>query len=91
MPDVFGVEGGLESQSPKKEGADAKKPPADPFFEWDNETGEITIRIPAQYREYQEELIEDLRAEFAYDVPSPEMADEIKAFIDNWLKQRGVA
>jgi hypothetical protein len=60
------------------------------FVTVDNEFGEVTLRLPPQYKEYQAELLEDLYHEF-FGAPGgdPKVQDEMNKFVVDWLKKKG--
>ncbi len=59
------------------------------FVTVDNELGEVTLRLPPQYRQYQADLLDDLYHEF-YGSPAgdPKVQDEMNKFVADWLKKK---
>ena len=57
----------------------------------DNELGEVTLRVPPQYRQFQEELMEDFYHEF-YQAGAGDrkVLEEMNAFVAAWLKKKQV-
>ncbi len=73
----------LAKKSGKEPAADAR------YVTFDNEIGEVTLRLPPQYKQYQAELLEDLYNEFfAAPAGDRKVQDEMNAFVAEWLKKR---
>jgi hypothetical protein len=73
------------AQKAGKEGGGPQK-----FVTVDNELGEVTLRLPPQYKEHQAELLDDLYQEF-FGSPAgdPKVQDEMNKFVVEWLKKKG--
>ena len=55
----------------------------------DNEIGEVTLRLPAHFRQYQAELLEDLYDEFfAAPAGDRKVQDEMNLYVAEWLKKK---
>lgn len=59
------------------------------FVTFDNELGEVTLRLPPQYQQHQSELLEALYDEFfASPAGDRKVQDEMNAFVVEWLKKK---
>ncbi len=59
------------------------------YVSFDNETGEVTLRLPPKYQKYASELIEELYDEyFGAPAGAQDKRAEMNAFVADWLKKR---
>ena len=59
------------------------------FVTFDNELGEVTLRLPPEYTKYQAELLEDMYDEFfAAPAGDRKVQDEMNLFVAAWLKKK---
>jgi hypothetical protein len=59
------------------------------YVTFDNEIGEVTLRLPAHFRQYQGELLEDLYDEFfASPAGDRKVQEEMNLFVAEWLKKK---
>lgn len=73
----------LAKKSGKEGSADAR------YVTFDNEIGEVTLRLPPQFRQYQGEILEDLYDEFfAAPAGDRKVQDEMNAFVAEWIKKK---
>ena len=58
------------------------------FVTFDNEIGEVTLRLPSQYQKFQAELLEALYEEF-FGSPAGDrkVQDDMNVFVVEWLKK----
>jgi len=71
----------------QKAGKDAPGPSR--YVTFDNEIGEVTLRLPPQYQRYQEEVLEALYEEyFGSPAGDRKVQDDMNAFVAEWLKKR---
>src|SRR5207248_1652004 len=71
----------------KKSGKDAKTDGR--YVTFDNELGEVTLRLPPEHAKYQAELLEDLYDEFfASPAGDRKVQDEMNTYVAEWLKKR---
>ena len=84
FPETY--EGYLAKKAGKEQPSEEGK-----YVTFDNEQGEVTLRLPPAYREFQGELLEDLYDEF-YASPAGDrkVQDEMNAFVAAWLKKKQV-
>jgi hypothetical protein len=70
----------------KKAGQDAQPKR---FVTYDNELGEVTLRLPTEYQKWQSELIEAVTDEY-YGAPAGDrkVLDEMNSFVGEWLKKK---
>lgn len=66
-----------------------KAPDAGKFVTFDNEIGEVTLRLPPQFTQYQAELLEDLYDEF-FGAPAGDrkVQDDMNNYVAQWLKKK---
>lgn len=59
------------------------------YVTFDNEMGEVTLRLPPEHSKYQGELLEDLYDEF-FGSPAGDrkVQDLMNAFVAEWLKKK---
>lgn len=59
------------------------------FVTFDNEIGEVTLRLPPQFQQYQAELLEALYDEF-FGSPAGDrkVQDDMNMFVVDWLKKK---
>lgn len=73
----------------KKAGKDAPVAEGGKYVTFDNEMGEVTLRLPPEQRQYQGELLEDLYDQFfAAPAGDRKVQDEMNAFVAEWLKKK---
>jgi hypothetical protein len=59
------------------------------FVTFDNEIGEVTLRLPPQFQQYQTELLEALYDEFfAAPAGDRKVQDDMNLFVVDWLKKK---
>lgn len=81
FPETY--EGYLAKKAGKEPGADGK------YVTFDNEMGEVTLRLPPQFQQYQGELLEDLYEEFfASPAGDRKVQDEMNKYVAEWLKKK---
>jgi hypothetical protein len=74
----------------KKAGKDADASEAGKYVTFDNEMGEVTLRLPPELQQYQAELLEELYEEY-YASPAGDrkVQEEMNRFVAEWLKKKG--
>jgi hypothetical protein len=81
FPDTY--EGYLAKKAGKEGTAGGK------LVTYDNEIGEVTLRLPPQYVQHSAELLEELYEQF-FGAPAgdPKVQEEMNLFVAEWLKKK---
>jgi len=99
MSGAFGGEGGdyIRDQFPesyddylaKKEGREGSV--GGKFVTFDNSIGEVTLRIPPEFNEHRQDLLQRLYDEY-YGTPAgdPKVLEEMNLFVAEWIKKKAL-
>lgn len=60
------------------------------YVSFDNETGELTINLPAEVGEHRDALQQAIIEEFYLTAPDRETRQDINSFIAAWLREHGI-
>lgn len=81
FPETY--DGYLAKKAGKEGDADGK------LVTFDNELGEVTLRLPPHQQQYQAELLEDLYEEyFASPAGDRKVQEEMNKYVAEWLKKK---
>lgn len=96
MSGAFGGQGGdyIRDQFPdtyeeylaKKDGGESQ---AGRYVTFDNTIGEVTLRVPPQFRQYQGELLEAVSERYYGEAAGdPKVLEDMNLFVGEWLQKK---